>query len=273
LLVKIYNINVDFTKSGAALFSTCIAVAVMASDSHPCSPLASTGLPDRVRRYPHLAACYVAAPTFAQACVDSLPERVSAAEYAGLCVDSATYVDMPRAMAAHDEASSQALGSLPLSIRARHTHDPRSPEEDKERDTRWAVHTVGKGMCVKRLDVPRAYSSPVVCPVCCDASKYSCLSCGGQCADQGHRVRELHALMGARERHKLASMRPSHSCAVLATSPAAQRNLVGHNNQRKGTSGSESERNQAGISIRAYAPGGKYAKTETDTIFCRCLPG
>jgi len=155
----------------------------MASDSQPYSPLASAASPDQVRRYPHLAPCYVAAPTFAQACVNllKLPEPVSTAAYARSPAndDTATQVDVAAAIVAR-EASLWSLspGSLPVPIQARHAHDHRSPKEEKKRDSMWVVHAVRKGMCVKSLDAPRAYSSPVVCPVCCDASKYSCSSCG-----------------------------------------------------------------------------------------------
>ena len=153
----------------------------MAPYSYCCSPLASTSSPSQVRRCPLLAPCYIAAPTFAEACVNllELPERVSTAAYtrSPANANTAMCVNVAAAMAAH-EASFQALspGSLSLSLRARQAHDPRSPEEEKERDTTWSVHA--GGLYMKMLDTLCAHSSPVVCPVCCDASKYSCLSCG-----------------------------------------------------------------------------------------------
>jgi len=147
----------------------------MASYIHVAPPVAHACSLGQVQRYPQLAPCYVAAPTFAEACVNLFPQCVSAAAYTSSSVDRATYVDkavMAAQVTRHvDDAVAMAMKE------ARHVHDPRSPAEEKERDNMWVVNAVGRGMCVQRIDTPRVHSSPVVCPVCCDASKYSCSSC------------------------------------------------------------------------------------------------
>lgn len=176
----------------------------MASYIHVSPPSAHACSLGQVQRYQHLAPCYVAAPTFAEACVNLFPERVSAAAYASSSVDRATYIDkavMAAQVTRHvDEAVAMAVKE------ARHVHDPRSPEEEKERDNMWTVHAVGRGMCVKRVDIPCAHSSPVVCPVCCDASKYSCSSCIA--------VKKAAAKAAKRERRK-RSLAPENTCSSL----------------------------------------------------------
>jgi len=71
----------------------------------------------------------------------------------------------------------------------------------------WVVNAVGRGMCVQRIDTLRAHSSPVVCPVCCDASKYSCSSCIA--------VKKKAAAKAARCDRRKRSLATENACSSL----------------------------------------------------------
>lgn len=118
-------------------------VEVLLRDPYPPAPCYSSAAEplsialepcEQLRRVSCLAPCHVVLPTFAQACVDTLPACTTAAGYKPPPLYASPLAYRNRDMAAQVDPRNEQHMERRTKIA---THDPRSPKEEAALDRQW----------------------------------------------------------------------------------------------------------------------------------------